>query len=143
MVLTPEVFKTIRRLHIHTTKIVEGMLAGAYHSAFKGKGIEFEEVREYVPGDDIRSIDWNVTARMNHPYVKMYREERALTINLVVDISQSCQFGSTYQTKASLIAEVVALITFSAIRNHDKVGLILFSEGVEKYIPPKKGVTTG
>lgn len=134
-----ELFKSIRRIQIQTTHLAEDVLAGAYKSAFRGRGIEFEEVKDYQPGDDVRSIDWNVTARMNHPYVKSFREERELTVVLVVDISASSRFGSTNQTKAELIAEIAAVLAFSAIKNNDKVGLILFSEEVEKYLAPKKG----
>lgn len=138
--IAPEVFKNIRRIQIQTTHIVNELLAGVYHSAFKGSGIEFEEVREYQPGDDERSIDWNVTARMNHPYVKNYREERELTVMLVVDISASSRFGSSERFKNELVAEIGAVLAFSAIKNNDKVGLLLFSDQVEKYLPPKKGV---
>lgn len=137
---TENLFKAIRRLQIHTTHLADDVLAGAYHSAFKGKGIEFEEVREYQPGDEVRSIDWNVTARMNHPFVKLFKEERELTILLVVDTSFSCRFGTKKKRKSELIAEAGALLAFSAIRNNDKVGLILFSDQVEKYLPPKKGL---
>ena len=141
MSLIPEdVFKTIRRIQIRTTRTVNDMLAGSYHSAFKGRGMEFEDVREYQPGDEVRSIDWNVTARMNHPYVKNFREERELTVMLLVDVSASSSFGSTRKTKAEYLAEIGAVLAFSAIQNNDKVGLILFSDQVEKYIPPKKGV---
>ncbi|NGX58471.1 MAG: hypothetical protein K940chlam3_01378 [Chlamydiae bacterium] len=136
---TKEIFKRIRRIEITTTKLVEELLAGAYRSAFKGNGIEFEEVREYIPGDDIRTIDWNVTARMNRPFVKTFREERELTVFLMVDISASSRFGSKDRMKSELIAEISAALAFSAIRNQDKVGLILFSDQVELYIPPRKG----
>jgi uncharacterized protein (DUF58 family) len=135
-----ELFSSIRRIQILTTHLAEDILAGAYHSAFKGRGIEFEEVREYEPGDEIRSIDWNVTARMDRPYVKNFREERELTILLMIDVSYSSRFGSTKQLKNEFIAELGALLAFSAIKNNDKVGLLLFSEEVEKYIPPKKGL---
>lgn len=138
--LSEELFKTIRRIQIQTTHLADDVLAGAYHSAFKGKGIEFEEVREYQPGDEIRSIDWNVTARMNHPYIKLFKEERELTILLVVDASSSCRFGSLDKVKSELIAEVGALLAFSAIKNSDKVGLVLFTDHVEKYLPPRKGL---
>jgi uncharacterized protein (DUF58 family) len=113
--------------------------AGQYHSVFKGQGMNFEEVREYQPGDDVRSIDWNVTARMNHPFVKKFVEERELTVVLVVDLSGSGLFGSGEQSKRELAAEIASVLAFSAIRNNDKVGLILFTEGVEKYVPPRKG----
>lgn len=129
----------IRRIQIRSSKAVEDILAGSYHSVFKGQGIEFDEVRGYIPGDDVRSIDWNVTARMNFPYVKSFREERELTVNLLVDISSSQAFGSGGRLKSEWIAEIGATLAFSAIENGDKVGLILFSNQVELYIPPKKG----
>jgi len=132
-------FQRIRQIEITTNRLVEELLAGAYRSAFKGNGIEFEEVREYIPGDDIRSIDWNVTARMNRPFVKTFREEREMTVMLLVDISASSRFGSQDRLKSELIAEISATLAFSAIRNQDKVGLILFSDNVEHYIPPRKG----
>jgi uncharacterized protein (DUF58 family) len=138
--LSQEDFQKIRKIQIHTSQLVNEILAGAWHSAFKGRGIEFEEVREYQSGDEVRSIDWNVTARMHHPYVKVFREERELTVVLLVDVSASSRFGSQNHLKRDLIAEIGAALTFSAIRNSDKVGLILFSDFVEKYIPPKKGV---
>lgn len=138
--ISEKLFKTIRRIQIQTTHLADDILAGAYHSAFKGKGIEFEEVREYQPGDDIRSIDWNVTARMNHPFVKIFKEERELTVLLVIDASCSCHFGQKDKTKSELIAEVGALLAFSAIKNNDKVGLILFTDHIEKYLPPRKGL---
>lgn len=134
-----ELFNKIRRIQIQTSHLVDDLLAGAYRSAFKGQGIEFEEVREYQSGDEIRSIDWNVTARMGKPFVKNFREERELTVMLVVDISSSTLFGSQHQTKKDFIAELGALFAFSAIRNNDKIGLILFSDHVEKYLAPKKG----
>jgi uncharacterized protein (DUF58 family) len=118
---------------------VNDILAGEYHSAFKGRGIEFEEVREYVPGDDVRAIDWNVTARMNAPYVKSYIEERELTVFLLVDVSSSGDFGTGDRTKIETAAEVCALLAFTAIKNNDKVGLILFSDDIDLYIPAKKG----
>lgn len=136
--MTPDLFKTIRRIQIRTTQLAKDILAGAYRSAFKGRGMEFEEVREYQPGDEIRSIDWNVTARMNHPYVKVFREERELTVNLMVDVSTSSRFGSHNAIKSNLIAEIGAVIGFSAIKNNDKLGLILFSDRVEKYLPAGK-----
>jgi uncharacterized protein (DUF58 family) len=135
-----ELFEKIQKIQIVTKQLANDLLAGAYHSAFKGKGMEFEEVREYQTGDDIRTIDWNVTARMHHPYVKVYREERELTTILMVDISASSRFGSHNRTKKELIAEVGAVIAFSAIKNNDKIGLILFSEEIELYLPPKKGL---
>lgn len=132
-------FKKIRRIQFEATHRANDLLAGAYRSAFKGKGMEFEDVREYQAGDEIRTIDWNVTARMNHPYVKNFREERELTVTLIVDISASTHFGSGHQLKRELIAEISALLAFSAIKNNDKVGLILFSDRIEKYFPPKNG----
>jgi uncharacterized protein (DUF58 family) len=134
-----EVFRNVRRIQIRTSKTVTDVLAGAYHSAFKGRGMEFEEVREYTPGDEVRSIDWNVTARMNHPYVKSFREERELTVMLAIDVSASTRYGSCSQTKSEYVAELGAVLAFSAIQNNDKVGLILFSDHIEKYLPPKKG----
>lgn len=133
-------FKRIRRIQIQTNRYVNDLLAGAYHSAFKGRGIEFEEVREYQEGDEIKQIDWNVTARMGHPFIKNFREERELTVMLLVDVSQSTKFGTVHELKSELIAEITALLGLSAIKNEDKVGVILFSKGVEKYIPPKKGL---
>ncbi len=134
-----EVLKKIRQIQIRTTHMVSDVFAGKYHSVFKGQGMEFNEVREYVPGDEIRSIDWNVTARMGHPYIKKFVEERELTIMLVVDISGSQQFGSTTQFKKDLAAELAAVLAFAAIQNNDRVGLILFSDDVEHFIPPRKG----
>lgn len=138
-VLPTVLFKKIRRIEILTTHLAEDILAGAYRSTFKGKGMEFEEVREYLPGDDIRTIDWNVTARMNRPYVKSFREEREMTVNLVVDISNSTGFGSQTTLKSDLIAELAAVLAFSAIKNNDKIALILFADRVVKYFPPSKG----
>ncbi len=135
-----EVLKKIRQIQIRTTRVVADVFAGQYLSVFKGQGMEFNEVREYAPGDDIRSIDWNVTARMGAPFIKKYIEERELTVMLLVDISASNRFGSTAQSKQELAAELAAVLAFSAIQNNDRVGLILFSEGVEHYLPPKKGV---
>lgn len=132
------IFKTIQRIQFNSTKLANDFLAGAYHSAFKGKGIEFEDVRTYVPGDDIRSIDWNVTARMNEPFVKNFKEERELPVLLLVDISASNRFGSK-QSKKELVAEVASLLAFSATKNHDRVGLVLFSDIIEEYLPPKRG----
>ncbi len=134
-----EVIQKIRHIEIHTRHLVNDVFAGQYHSVFKGQGIEFEEVREYVPGDDIRSIDWNVTARMGHPYVKKFVEERERTLLLLVDISASHRFGSHRQLKRDLAAEIAATLAFSAIRNNDRVGLILFTDQVERYVPPNKG----
>ena len=134
-----EILKKIRQIELRTTRLVTETLGGQYHSVFKGQGMNFEEVREYQPGDEVRSIDWNVTARMNHPFVKKFVEERELTLMLVVDLSGSGLFGSGEQSKRELAAEIASVLAFSAIRNNDKVGLILFTEEVEKYIPPKKG----
>jgi len=134
-----EILKKIRQIEIRTNRIVTETLAGAYHSVFKGQGMNFDEVREYQPGDDVRAIDWNVTARMNHPFIKKFVEERELTLMLIVDVSGSGLFGSRGQSKRELAAEIASVLAFSAIRNNDKVGLILFSDEVEKFIPPRKG----
>jgi uncharacterized protein (DUF58 family) len=134
-----EILKKIRALEIKTRGLVEAAFAGDYHSVFKGRGMNFEEVREYQPGDEIRAIDWNVTARMGTAFVKKFTEERELTVMLIVDVSASGNFGSTTQSKRELAAEVACLLAFSAIRNNDKVGLLLFTDQVELFIPPKKG----
>jgi uncharacterized protein (DUF58 family) len=134
-----EILKKIRQIEIRTNRLVTESLAGAYHSVFKGQGMNFDEVREYQPGDDVRTIDWNVTARMNHPFIKKFVEERELTLMLVVDVSGSGLFGSRAQSKRELAAEIASVLAFSAIRNNDKVGLLLFSDEVEKFIPPRKG----
>lgn len=134
-----EILKKIRQIELRTLRLVNETLAGQYHSVFKGQGMNFEEVREYQPGDDVRTIDWNVTARMNHPFIKKFVEERELTVMLIVDLSGSGLFGSGEQTKRELAAEIASVLAFSAIRNNDKVGLILFTDEVEKYIPPRKG----
>jgi uncharacterized protein (DUF58 family) len=134
-----EILKKIRQIELRTNRIVTETLAGQYHSVFKGQGMNFDEVREYQPGDDVRAIDWNVTARMNHPFIKKFVEERELTLMLVVDVSGSGLFGSRDQSKRELAAEIASVLAFSAIRNNDKVGLILFSDEVEKFIPPRKG----
>lgn len=134
-----EVLKKVRQIEIRTNREVTDVLGGQYHSVFKGRGMEFEEVREYLPGDEVRAIDWNVTARFGHPFIKKFREERELTVMLVVDVSASGQFGSVRQTKNELAAELSAVLAFSAIRNNDKVGVILFTDRIEKYIAPKKG----
>ena len=134
-----EILKKIRQIELRTNRIVTETLAGQYHSVFKGQGMNFDEVREYQPGDDVRAIDWNVTARMNHPFIKKFVEERELTLMLVVDVSGSGLFGSREQSKRELAAEIASVLAFSAIRNNDKVGLILFSDEVEKFIPPRKG----
>jgi uncharacterized protein (DUF58 family) len=136
---TREILKKIRRLELRTRRLVDSMFAGSYHSVFKGRGMNFEEVREYNPGDEIRSIDWNVTARMNAPFVKKFTEERELTVMLVVDVSGSEDFGSVNSSKRELAAEVASILAFSAIQNNDKVGLLLFSDEVELFIHPKKG----
>jgi uncharacterized protein (DUF58 family) len=134
-----EILKKIRALEIKTRGLVQTMFAGDYHSVFKGRGMNFEDVREYQPGDEIRSIDWNVTARLGTAFVKKFTEERELTVMLIVDVSASGNFGSTTQSKRELAAEVACLLAFSAIRNNDKVGLLLFTDRVELFIPPKKG----
>ncbi|MEI6074644.1 MAG: DUF58 domain-containing protein [Verrucomicrobiota bacterium] len=134
-----EILKKIRQIELRTNRIVTETLAGQYHSVFKGQGMNFDEVREYQPGDDVRAIDWNVTARMNHPFIKKFVEERELTLMLVVDVSGSGLFGSRGQSKRELAAEIASVLAFSAIRNNDKVGLVLFSDEVEKFIPPRKG----
>src|ERR1700758_5612271 len=136
---TIEILKKIRTLEIKTRGLVEAAFAGDYHSVFKGRGMNFEDVREYQPGDEIRSIDWNVTARMGNAFVKKFTEERELTVMLVVDVAASGNFGSTIQSKRELAAEVACLLAFSAIRNNDKVGLLLFTDRVKLFIPPKKG----
>src|SRR5881392_1662626 len=134
-----EILKKIRQIELRTLRLVNETMAGQYPSVFKGQGMNVEEVREYQPGDEVRGIDWNVTARMNHPFVKKFVEERELTLMLIVDLSGSGLFGSGDQAKRELAAEIASVLAFSAIRNNDKVGLILFSEGVEKFIPPRKG----
>ncbi len=134
-----EILKKIQKIHIRTNHIVNDIFAGEYESAFRGRGMEFEEVREYTPGDDVRDIDWNVTARFGHPFVKLYREERELTIMLLVDVSSSSLFGTQQQLKQELSAELASVLAFAATKSNDKVGLIIFSDHVEKFIPPKKG----
>jgi uncharacterized protein (DUF58 family) len=134
-----EILKKIRQIELRTNRLVSETLGGQYHSVFKGQGMNFEEVREYQPGDEVRSIDWNVTARMNHPFVKKFVEERELTLMLLVDVSGSGLFGSGDQSKRELAAEIGSVLAFSAIRNNDKVGLILFTDEVEKFMPPRKG----
>ena len=138
---TQEIFKKIRKIEIKTRGLSRNIFAGEYQSAFKGRGMTFSEVREYQPGDDIRLIDWNVTARFNHPFIKVFAEERELTVILMIDVSGSEFFGTRSQLKKDLITEISALISFSAIANNDKIGVILFSSQVEKFIPPKKGRT--
>ncbi len=137
--LPREVIRQIRRLQLKARRAVEDLLGGEYHSVFKGTGIAFEEVREYQPGDDIRAIDWNVTARMGHPFIKRFIEERELTVMLVVDCSGSNQFGTRLQQKREVAAELAAVLAFSAISNNDKVGLIAFIDRVERFVPPRKG----
>ncbi|MCG8569177.1 MAG: DUF58 domain-containing protein [Spirochaetes bacterium] len=136
-----ELVKKIRYIQLYTSKSVTSVFAGEYESAFKGQGMEFDEVREYYPGDEVRNIDWNITARMGKPYIKRYVEERELTVIFLVDLSASGSFGSVEKTKNEIAAELCALISFAAIKNNDKVGLIIFTDQVEMYIPPKKGIT--
>lgn len=138
---TTELLKKVRKIEIKTRGLSNQIFSGEYHSAFKGRGMAFSEVREYMPGDDIRAIDWNVTARLNHPYVKVFEEERELTVMLLVDVSASGNFGTQKQFKRELITELCAVISFSAIQNNDKIGVILFTDRIEKFIPPKKGKT--
>ena len=135
-----DIIKKVRKIQITTSHLVTDVFAGHYQSVFKGKGMAFEEVREYYPGDDIRSIDWNVTARMGHPYVKKFVEERELTVMFLMDLSSSCLFGTVRQFKSELAAELCALLSFSAIKNNDRVGLIVFTDHVEKFVPPQKGI---
>lgn len=139
--ISPELAKKIRYIQIYTSKAVNDLLAGEYHSVFKGQGMEFEEVREYQIGDEVRSIDWNVTARMGEPFVKRFREERELTVLFAVDLSASGEFGSTDKLKNEVAAEICALLAFSAIKNNDKVGLIVFTDTVELFVPPAKGTS--
>jgi len=136
---TTELLKKVRRIEIKTKGLTQHIFAGEYHSAFKGKGMAFSEVREYQYGDDIRSIDWNVTARFNHPYMKIFEEERELTVMLLIDVSGSREFGTQVNLKKNLITEIAAVLSFSAITNNDKIGVIFFSDIIEKFIPPKKG----
>lgn len=136
---TNELIEKVRKIEIKTRGLTRQVFAGEYHSAFKGRGIAFSEVREYQYGDDIRNIDWNVTARFNHPYIKIFEEERELTVMLLVDVSGSRNFGSNAQLKKNMITEIAAVLSFSAIQNNDKIGVIFFSDKVEKFIPPKKG----
>lgn len=137
--LPKEVIKNIRRIEIRTKRLVNDLFSGEYHSTFKGQGMEFEEVRQYEPGDDIRLIDWNVTARTGYPHIKKFREERELSVVLLVDASSSGRFGTRGRFKSEMAAELTALLAFSAIKNNDKVGLIIFTEEVEIFVPPKKG----
>ncbi|MFO8234379.1 MAG: DUF58 domain-containing protein [Bacteroidales bacterium] len=138
---TTELLKKVRKIEIKTRGLSKNIFAGEYHSAFKGRGMSFSEVREYQYGDDIRNIDWNVTARFNHPYIKIYEEERELTVMLLIDVSNSRVFGTEKQLKKNLITEISAVLSFSAIENNDKIGVIMFSDRIEKFIPPKKGRT--
>lgn len=137
--IDPELFRKVRGIEVRTAQLVDSILAGAYHSAFKGRGIEFEQVRAYIPGDDVRAIDWNVTARAGEPHIKNFREERELTVLLAVDMSASTGFGSGSQTKRELAAELAAVLALAAIRNKDKIGLVLFTDTVELVLPPRKG----
>ncbi|MFA4923797.1 MAG: DUF58 domain-containing protein, partial [Ignavibacteriaceae bacterium] len=136
--LTKELLKKVRQLEIRTKGLVNQVFSGEYHSVFKGMGMEFSEVREYQIGDDVRNIDWNVSARFGHPFIKIFEEERELTVMLIVDLSGSQYFGSTASTKQQIAAEISAIMAFSALKNNDKVGLILFTDKIEKFIPPKK-----
>ncbi|MBT3384773.1 MAG: DUF58 domain-containing protein [Prolixibacteraceae bacterium] len=136
---TSELLKKVRQIEIKTRGLSRNIFAGEYHSAFKGRGMAFSEVREYQFGDDIRSIDWNVTARYNHPYVKIFEEERELTVMLLIDVSASREFGTFEKLKKNIITEISAILSFSAIQNNDKIGVIFFSNIIEKFIPPKKG----
>ena len=136
---TEELLKRVRRIEIKTRGLSSNIFAGEYHSAFKGRGMAFSEVREYQYGDDVRDIDWNVTARLDKPYVKVFEEERELTVILMVDVSGSLDFGTIQQTKREMATEIAATLAFSAIQNNDKIGVIFFSDKIEKFIPPKKG----
>lgn len=138
---TSEILKKVRKIEIKTRGLSNQLFSGHYHSVFKGRGMAFSEVREYNYGDDIRAIDWNVTARFNHPFVKIYEEERELTVMLLLDISGSNEFGTRVQLKEEMITEIAAVLAFSAIQNNDKVGVIFFSDQIEKFIPPKKGTS--
>lgn len=138
---TSEILKKVRKIEIKSRGLSNQIFSGEYHSAFKGRGMAFSEVREYQYGDDIRNIDWNVTARFNHPYIKIFDEERELTVMLLVDVSGSNEYGTQKQLKEDLMTEISALIAFSAIHNNDKVGVIFFSDQIEKFIPPQKGMT--
>ena len=136
---TQELLKKVRKIEIKTRGLSANIFAGQYHSAFKGRGMAFSEVREYQFGDDVRDIDWNVTARFNRPYVKVFEEERELTVMLLIDVSGSLDFGTHGQVKRDMVTEIAATLAFSAIQNNDKIGVIFFSDKIEKYIPPKKG----
>ena len=137
--ISRELVKKLKKIEIYTSRLANDQLAGSYHSVFKGRGMAFAEVRQYQPGDDVRFIDWNVSARMNDTYVKVFTEEREMTVMLLVDLSASGRFGSTDKPKIETVAEVAALLAFSAIKNNDRVGLILFTDRVERFVPPKKG----
>jgi uncharacterized protein (DUF58 family) len=137
--LTKELLKQVRQIEIRTKGLVNQVFSGEYHSVFKGRGMEFSEVREYQFGDDIRNIDWNVTARFGHPFIKVFEEERELTVILMIDLSGSLMFGSVSKTKQRIAAELSAILAFSALKNNDKVGLILFTDKIEKFVPPRKG----
>lgn len=137
--LPSEIIKKIKKIHIRTGRTVNTLMAGQYKSVFRGSGIEFEEVRDYTPGDDVKSIDWKVSARLGRPFIKRYREEREMIVMLLVDLSASGRFGTRHSTKQEITAETAAILAFNAIRNNDKVGAILFTDQVERYIPPKKG----
>ena len=139
MVETSELLKKVRKIEIKTRGLSQNIFAGQYHSAFKGRGMAFAEVREYQFGDDVRDIDWNVTARFQHPYVKVFEEERELTVMLLIDVSGSLNFGTARQLKSDMATEIAATLAFSAIQNNDKIGVIFFSDRIEKYIPPQKG----
>ena len=136
---TSEIIKKVRKIEIKTRGLSSNIFAGQYHSAFKGRGMAFSEVREYQFGDDVRDIDWNVTARFHHPYVKVFEEERELMVMLLIDVSGSLDFGTQKQMKRDMVTEIAATIAFSAIQNNDKIGVVFFSDKIEKYIPPKKG----
>ena len=138
MLTTPDIIKKVRELEIRSKRLTRHLFTGEYHSAFKGRGMSFREVREYAAGDDIRFIDWNVSARFNHPFSKLFEEERELTVMLLIDVSASSLFGTVHARKKDLITEICAVLAFSAVNNNDKVGVIFFSDKIEKYIPPKK-----
>ena len=139
---TTDLLTKVRRIEIKTRALTNNIFAGEYHSAFKGRGMSFAEVREYQPGDDVRDIDWNVTARFNRPYVKVFEEERELTVMLLIDVSGSLDFGSAGRYQRDLATEIAATLAFSAIQNNDKIGVIFFSDRIEKFIPPKRAVST-
>lgn len=139
---TSDIIKKVRRLEIRTRRLVTDSVTGAYYSSFKGRGMDFEEVREYAIGDDVRTIDWNVSAKMDRPFIKVFREERELTLMLLIDLSASGVFGSVEQSKRERAAEIASVIAFSASQNNDKVGLLLYTDEVEHYIPRKRGVAT-